>query len=89
MATINIRNVPEDVYRALKVRAAENGESMEAYLRDSLPLLAEPRARHQMTLQEIRQQLRSALRADARHSFVDDFLEERQKDSGLENGTKS
>jgi plasmid stability protein len=33
MKTITIRNVPDEAYRALRVRAAQNGRSMEAELR--------------------------------------------------------
>jgi plasmid stability protein len=33
MKSITIRNVPDEDYRALRVRAAQNGRSMEAELR--------------------------------------------------------
>ncbi len=33
MATLNIRNLPDDVHRRLRVRAAEQGRSMEAEAR--------------------------------------------------------
>jgi len=33
MKSITIRNVPDPIHRALRVRAAENGRSMEAELR--------------------------------------------------------
>jgi plasmid stability protein len=33
MATLNIRNLPDDVHRRLRVRAAEHGRSMEAEAR--------------------------------------------------------
>ena len=33
MAALNIRNLPEDVHRRLRVRAARNGRSMEAEAR--------------------------------------------------------
>ena len=36
MASITIRNLDEDVKRRLRVRAAENGRSMEAEARDIL-----------------------------------------------------
>ncbi len=32
MSTIQIRNVPEDLHRQLKVRAAESGQSLSDYL---------------------------------------------------------
>lgn len=36
MATLTIRNVPEDVKRALRVKAAESGRSLEEALRQML-----------------------------------------------------
>lgn len=36
MATLTIRNLPDDVRDRLRVRAAENGRSMEAEARDAL-----------------------------------------------------
>ena len=33
MATLNIRNLPDEVHRRLRVRAAEHGRSMEAEAR--------------------------------------------------------
>lgn len=41
MATITIRNLDEKVKRALQVRAAQNGRSMEAEVRDLLSGLAD------------------------------------------------
>lgn len=36
MATLTIRNVPEDVKQALRVKAAQNGNSLEEALRQLL-----------------------------------------------------
>lgn len=36
MATLNIRNLPDDVHRKLRVRAARKGRSMEAEAREIL-----------------------------------------------------
>ncbi|PWK70741.1 plasmid stabilization protein [Aminobacter sp. AP02] len=36
MATLTIRNVPEDVKQALRVKAAQNGNSLEEALRQIL-----------------------------------------------------
>lgn len=41
MATVQVRNVPDDVVRRLKVEAAENGQSLNALLLDRLTLWAE------------------------------------------------
>ena len=45
---IQIRNVPDDVHRALKVRAAEEGLSLSAFLLREITELA-----HQPTFEEI------------------------------------
>jgi len=34
MAMLTVRNLPDDVHRALRVRAAHNGRSTEAEIRD-------------------------------------------------------
>lgn len=34
MAALTVRNIPEEVHRALRVRAAEQGRSMEAEVRE-------------------------------------------------------
>ena len=36
MAAVTIRNLPEETHRALKLRAARNGRSTEAEIRDIL-----------------------------------------------------
>lgn len=45
MPSITIRNVPEDVHRALRVRAARHGRSAEAEIRDILENAAKPDGR--------------------------------------------
>ncbi len=36
MATVTIRNVPDEIHRAIRVRAAEHGRSTEAEIREIL-----------------------------------------------------
>lgn len=50
---IQIRNVPEDVHRKLKARAAEQGMSLSGYLRAEAEQLAA-----QLTPDEIKERLR-------------------------------
>lgn len=45
MAAITIRNLPEPVHRALRVRAASNGRSTEAEIRDILEKAVKPEQR--------------------------------------------
>jgi len=45
MRSITIRNVPDDVHRAIRVRAAMHGRSAEAEMRDILEKAAKPEGR--------------------------------------------
>lgn len=45
MPSITIRNVPEEVHRALRVRAAMHGRSAEAEIRSILEQAAKPEGR--------------------------------------------
>jgi antitoxin FitA len=45
MAMLTVRNLPDDVHRALRVRAAQHGHSTEAEVREILALAVKPEAR--------------------------------------------
>ena len=45
MASITVRNVPDEVHRALRVRAARHGRSAEAEVRDILEHTVKPAKR--------------------------------------------
>ena len=45
MASITVRNLPEEVRRALRVRAAQHGRSTEAEVRDILEQAVRPEGR--------------------------------------------
>ena len=45
MAVLTIRNIPEDVHRALRIRAAQHGRSTEAEVREILTAAVKPQAR--------------------------------------------
>lgn len=45
MAILTVRNVPDDVHRALRVRAAQHGRSMEAEVREILAAVVKPEKR--------------------------------------------
>jgi len=45
MAMLTVRNLPDDVHRALKVRAARHGRSTEAEIRDILEKASKPEGR--------------------------------------------
>lgn len=42
MATVTVRNLPDEVHRALRVRAALSGRSTEAEIRDILEATVRP-----------------------------------------------
>ena len=45
MPAVTVRNLPDEVHRALKVRAAQNGRSTEAEIRNILEESVAPKAR--------------------------------------------
>lgn len=45
MAMLTVRNIPDEVHRALRVRAAEHGLSMEAEVRGILAAAVSPEGR--------------------------------------------
>jgi plasmid stability protein len=45
MSSVIVRNLPEETHRALKARAAKNGRSTEAEIRDILEVAVRPSSR--------------------------------------------
>lgn len=45
MSSITVRNVPAEVHRALRVRAAQHGRSTEAEIREILAAAVKPQGR--------------------------------------------
>jgi plasmid stability protein len=45
MAMLTVRNLPDDVHRALRVRAAQHGRSTEAEVREILAVAVKPETR--------------------------------------------
>ncbi len=45
MPMLTVRNIPEEVHRALRVRAAQHGQSMEAEVREILASATSPQGR--------------------------------------------
>ncbi|MDR3231090.1 MAG: Arc family DNA-binding protein [Synergistaceae bacterium] len=60
MAILTVRNVPDEVHRALRMRAAAHGHSMEAEVREILKSTLKSERRVQMgeALMELAQRLR-------------------------------
>ncbi len=45
MAMLTVRNLPDDIHRALRVRAAQHGRSTEAEVREILATAVKPESR--------------------------------------------
>ena len=45
MAMLTVRNLPDEVHRALRVRAAQHGHSTEAEVREILAIAVKPETR--------------------------------------------
>lgn len=45
MAMLTVRNLPDDIHRALRVRAAQHGRSTEAEVREILAIAVKPENR--------------------------------------------
>jgi antitoxin FitA len=45
MAMLTVRNLPDDIHRALRVRAAQHGRSTEAEVREILANVVKPESR--------------------------------------------
>ncbi|MGK9064604.1 Arc family DNA-binding protein [Stutzerimonas chloritidismutans] len=45
MPSVTVRNVPDEVHRAIRVRAAQHGRSIEAEMRDILESAVKPKGR--------------------------------------------
>jgi plasmid stability protein len=45
VANVNVRNLPDEVHRAIRIQAAHNGRSTEAEIRDILERAAKPEGR--------------------------------------------
>ena len=48
MAMLTVRNLPDDIHRALRVRAAQHGHSTEAEVREILAMAVKPENRVRM-----------------------------------------
>lgn len=45
MANVNVRNLPDEVHRAIRIQAAHHGRSTEAEIRDILERAVKPEGR--------------------------------------------
>lgn len=81
MATVTIRNLPDDVHAALRIRAATDGMSMEAEVRNILTEVCMNRRISPFGLQNIVDQL---YKGDLPSSVVDDLIRDRRAEAARE-----
>lgn len=72
MSTLQVRNVPEDVRRTLKARAASSGKSLSEYVLGELEKLAE-----RPTLDELTERIRARGSYEPGRSAADVLAEAR------------
>ena len=75
MPNIQVRNVPEDLHRALKAKAATAGSSLSDFVLAELVQLAK-----RPTLGELRERLRRREPVDLRPTAADVIREARERD---------
>jgi plasmid stability protein len=46
MANVNVKNLPDEVHRAIRIQSAHHGRSTEAEIRDILEQAAKPQRLH-------------------------------------------
>ncbi len=85
MATLTIRNLPDEIYDRLRTRAAHNKRSMEAEARDIVSAAVRPTSESAAEAIRRMQELVARLPKKNQDSFtVDKFLAERRKMWGEE-----
>lgn len=86
MATLNIRNLPDPVHKALRVRAAQSGRSMEAEARTILTetvllRVVESESDYRQRVDAVREQLGEYLVPAQGDSIVDELIAERRAEA--------
>ena len=81
MATVTIRNLPDEVHAALRIRAATDGMSMEAEMRNILTEVCLNKHTSPFRLQNIVDQL---YKGDLPSNVVDDLIRDRRAEAARE-----
>jgi plasmid stability protein len=77
MATLTIRNLPQDVYDRLRARAAANRRSMEAEAREVIAKSIPPKLTPEQALHNLQEMMKN-VKPKHGDSLVDEFLAERR-----------
>lgn len=86
MKTLTVRQVPDDVHEALRLRAAAAGRSMEEEVRVLLARAAGPRRSPDKVLADLHQLARRAHGGEMPSGVVDEFLAERRAEARKDAG---
>ena len=79
MATIQIRDIPDDVHEALQRRAREAGQSLQAYMREHIIESARSRARWADAVAEWEAALAANPPSVTRAQILDDLDDDRRR----------
>ena len=84
MATLSIRNLPDDVHRKLRVRAARHGRSMEAEARAILAEAADTDGEPALSVAELQAIMRTMYDGKLPTGVVDELITERRREAARE-----
>lgn len=84
MKTITVRQVPDDVHEATRLRAAAKGRSMEEEVRFLLVREAAPRREAREVLADLHRLAKGANKGKMPEGVVDEFLAERRRETARE-----
>jgi plasmid stability protein len=79
MATIQIRDIPDDVYESIRQEAKAAGQSLQAYMRDQVTELARRRARWSEVVGEWEAELERFRPTVSREQVLADLDEDRRR----------
>ncbi len=79
MATIQIRDVPDDVYETLRREARDAGQSLQAYMRDQLTDLTRRRSRWSQIVTEWEAELEAHRPTVTRDQILADLDADRRR----------
>jgi len=83
VATLNIRNLPDEVHQRLRLRAARAGRSMEAEAREILAAAVQSEV-PRLSPGELQDFVSRLYAGDLPSSAVDDLLAERRREAAAE-----
>jgi plasmid stability protein len=84
MATLSIRNLPDEVHRALRLRAARHGRSMEAEAREILAESLGAGAAARATLRDLQVWIDRSYGSAKPSNVADELIAERRQEASRE-----